>query len=274
MHTRRQLADQLRALGLAPGDIVMVHASMRAVGPLLGGPNAIIHALLDVVGRDGTIAAYVDWENAAQGYLSGSSVGSRGSLPPELLEQLPPFDPASARACRAHGVFAEFLRTWGGARRSGNLGASVAAVGGRAEWLCADHPLSYGYGPGSPFAKLVEAGGRVLLLGSDPGNVTLLHHVEHVARLPNKRVIRYREPLLIEGAARWFDIEEFDTARPVVPEAPDDYFDTLIGGYLAAGRASTGQVGAARTHLIGARDLHVFAVAWMETRWGEASGAR
>lgn len=60
----------------------------------------------------------------------------------------------------------------------------------------------------------------------------------------------------------------------VVPEAPDDYFDTLIGGYLAAGRASTGQVGAARTHLIGARDLHVFAVAWMETRWGEASGAR
>ena len=35
-------------------------------------------------------------------------------------------------------------------------------MGARAQWLCAEHPLHYGYGPGSPFAKLIEAGGKVL----------------------------------------------------------------------------------------------------------------
>ena len=33
--------------------------------------------------------------------------------------------------------------------------ASAAAVGHKAEWLCRDHRLQYGYRPGSPLAKLV-----------------------------------------------------------------------------------------------------------------------
>ena len=246
MPTQPWLARDLERLGIAPGDLVMVHASLRAVGPVAGGGDTVMRALLDAVGESGTLAAYVDWED-------------EGS----------PFDPAASRAARSHGVLAELLRGWPGARRSLNPGASMAAVGARAEWLCADHPLRYGYGPGSPLAKLVEAGGKVLLLGSSLENVTLLHHAEDVARLAGKRVLRFAQPIVVDGVERRVEIEEFDTEHPVVPDAPDDYFGALVADALAAGLASTGPVGGATAHLFAARPLHEFAVGWMEARWGD-----
>jgi aminoglycoside 3-N-acetyltransferase len=128
--------------------------------------------------------------------------------------------------------------------------------------------LDYGYGPGSPLAKLVEAGGLVLLLGSPQANVTLLHLSEHVARLPNKQVIRYREKLLHDGRAAWVDIEEFDTANPVVEAAPEDHFEQLVRAYLERSDVPNGKVGSGESYLFDAQRLHRFAVDWLETRWG------
>jgi aminoglycoside 3-N-acetyltransferase len=262
--THSQLVKDLSRLGLEAGEAVMVHSSMRAVGRVLGGPDVVIRALLDVVGVAGTVMIYVDWEHAVH-HLNGEE----GTEPdPQLLEELPPFDPRTSRARRAYGILPEFLRTWPGAFRSGNPGASVAAVGAQAEWLCKDHPLQYGYGPGSPLAKLVEIRGKVLLLGQLLDSVTLLHHSEHMARLPNKRVIRYREPLLLDGRKEWVEIEEFDTGDPVVPGASDTYFAEIVQGYLATGQGRSGEVGSAPSYVLNAADLHQYAVAWMEDRFG------
>ncbi len=243
----------------------MVHSSMRSVGPILGGPNEMIESLLESVGSSGTVMMYVDWEDGAQRYTRADR---ETPLSPARRDAWPAFDPAKARADRSYGILPEFLRTWPGARRSGNPGASVAAVGARAEWICADHPLNYGYGPGSPLAKLVEARGRVLLLGSPLENVTLLHFSEHVARLPNKRVIRYHEKLLRDGRPEWVEIEEFDTADPVVDAAPEDHFDRLMRAYLEQVAVSTGSVGKARAYLFDAEPLHLFAVSWLEEQYG------
>lgn len=268
VHVRDDIVRDLRGLGLRSGDLVMVHSSMRAVGPILGGPNEMIDALLDVVGSAGTVMMYVDWEDGAQGH---TRTDRETPLPPRLIEAWPAFDPMKARADRSYGILPEFLRTWPGARRSENPGASVSAVGARADWICADHPLDYGYGPGSPLAKLVEEGGRVLLLGSPLGNVTLLHFSEHMARLPDKRVIQYREKLLREGGAEWVEIEEFDTADPVVEAAPEDHFDQLVRAYLDRGNVPNGTVGSADSYLFDAEPLHRFAIGWLEDRWGDQS---
>lgn len=266
MHTRDELAHDLRRLGLRSGDLVMVHSSMRSVGPILGGPNEMIEALLESVGSSGTVMMYVDWEDGAQRYTRDDR---EETLSPARMAAWPAFDPRKARADRSYGILPEFLRSWPGARRSANPGASVAAVGARAAWVCADHPLDYGYGPASPLAKLVEARGRVLLLGSPLENVTLLHFAEHVARLPGKRVIRYREKLLRDGRAEWVEIEEFDTADPVVDAAPEDHFDRLMRDYLEREEISSERVGDARTWLFDAEPLHRFAVGWLEQRYGE-----
>ena len=58
--TRASLGDDLKRIGAKAGDMVMVHAAMSRLGRLLNGPDALIGALLDVVGPTGTILAYTD----------------------------------------------------------------------------------------------------------------------------------------------------------------------------------------------------------------------
>jgi aminoglycoside 3-N-acetyltransferase len=262
-HTRASLREDLEALGLGAGDAVMVHAAMSRVGRLLNGPDALVAALLDAVGPTGTVLAYTDWDGAYDELLD-----DEGRVPDPWREHVPPFDPAASRAIRDNGILPEFVRTTPGARRSGNPGASVAALGARADWFTSDHSLDYGYGEGSPFARLVEAGGKVLMAGAPLDTMTLLHHAEHLARLHPKRVRRYEAPLKDPEGVRWRTIEEFDTSGPVVAGLADDCFAEIVREYLASGQGRRGPVGDAPSVLVEAAPICRFAVAWLEARAG------
>jgi aminoglycoside 3-N-acetyltransferase len=113
-------------------------------------------------------------------------------------------------------------------------------------------------------AKLYQAGGKVLLLGSPLDAVTLLHYSEHMASVPDKRVARYRVPLIRDGRRVWVDVEEYDTGSGIVDWEGGDYFPVIVAEFLASGAGRTGCVGAAVSHLLDAAALHRFAVAWME----------
>jgi len=263
--TRSRLVEDLQELGLEPRDIVMLHASVRAVGWVVGGPDTVIQAILDVLGPEGTLVMYVGWEEAP--YFTIALEEGRGEA---YLEECPAFDPERSRANRKWSILTEYLRTWPGARRSDHPEASVAAVGAKAEWLTEDHPLNYPYGPGSPFAKLCEAGGKVLLLGSPLNAVTILHHAETIARIPSKRVVRYKMPVLRRGKRVWVEIEDIDTGGGIVEgHSSEEYFATIVEEYLAAGKGRSGRVGAAESYLLDAADLVSFAVYWLERAFGK-----
>lgn len=266
--TRRSLAADLRALGIGPGDIIMAHASLRSVGPVVSGADAVIAAILDAAGPDGTLMAYTDWEadiwdlDEAPDDLRLSVLTARAGIRDDAL----PFDPRASRAMRENGALMELVRTTPGAIRSANPGASCAAIGAKAGWLTADHALDYGYGVASPFAKLVEAKGKVLTLGAANDHMTLLHHAEHLAQVPDKRVLRIETPLLVDGEPRWRWIEEFNTGVPVAPGLAEDCFATLVDDFLATGRGRTGNIGRAPSVLVRADEIVHFAVDWIEAR--------
>ena len=46
---------QLRALGVEAGDVLLVHASFRAAGPIEGGPSGLIEALGRSIDPGGTL---------------------------------------------------------------------------------------------------------------------------------------------------------------------------------------------------------------------------
>ena len=50
------LTDAFRAIGLNPGDLVLVHSALRRLGPVVGGADTVIDALLAAVGPTGTVA--------------------------------------------------------------------------------------------------------------------------------------------------------------------------------------------------------------------------
>ncbi len=257
--TRARLAVDLRALGLGEGDVVMAHAGMRSVGPLLNGPDALIGAIRDVVGPAGTLMAYVGWDTWHDELMDGE-----GRVLPEWRDHVPGFDLAASRATRLNGVFAEFVRTTPGAVRSANPGMSMAAIGARAGWLVADHPQDYGCGEGSPLAKLVEAEGRVLMIGAPHDTCTLLHLAEHRAAVPGKRVLSYEVPFAGPDGVRWRRIEEFDTSEPCVPGLPEDLFQRVVDAYLHTGEGRRGRVGRADATLLDAAPLLAFSSAAIE----------
>ena len=134
--------------------------------------------------------------------------------------------------------------------------------------MTADHPLDYGYGPGSPLAKLVDAGGKVLMVGAPLDTMTLLHHAEHLSCVPRKRTRRYEVPFATPAGTRWRMIEEFETSAPVVPGPDDDYFATIVTDFLAAGHGVQGTIGEAPGTMVEAASITAFAVDWLEQRYG------
>lgn len=47
--SRRSLLADLRAIGIAEGDVIMVHASVRSAGQIVGSVTTLVQALLDAV---------------------------------------------------------------------------------------------------------------------------------------------------------------------------------------------------------------------------------
>src|SRR5262249_5492450 len=155
--TRATLIADLRRLGLAEGDIVMVHASVRRTGPVLGGPDEIHRAIVETVWPSGTmmmLAGCPDgYDDVGRGHLTA---GEEAEIPASR----PAFDKDAMRANRDVGTLAEFFRSWPGTRASDCPAVRIVARGAQADWLVADHPLSYPFGRGTPFEKLVGNRGK------------------------------------------------------------------------------------------------------------------
>ena len=273
--TRESLSDDLHRLGLAPGQMIMLHASVRAVGPIIGGPDEIHLAVADAIAPGGTLMMYVGcqdgFDDVGRGVLSSEEENA-------ILADQPAFDFQHARAARDFGVLAEFFRSYPGTICSEAVCARMAARGERAEWLLADAPWNYGFGRGSPLDKLCQSGGKLLLLGSRHDEVTLLHYAEHIAPFEGKRIARYKVPILRDGARMWVDCEEFNTSGEGVHEnwaenAFELIVDDFIGKCAGTPLCRLAQIGAAESVLLDAAQLVAHAVPIM-TGWAGAKSMR
>ena len=271
MHSRSELVSDFRALGVGPGDTVMLHASVRAVGEVAGGPDEIHLALKDALTSDGTLLMYAGcpryYDEIGRGNLSGTEEA-------EVRAKLPPFDASTARSARDHGVLVEFLRTYPGTRVNDHV-ARFAAWGRHADVLFSSQPWDYAFGVGSALDRLVELDGRILLLGSDHDTTTFLHYVEHVSALPDKRIARFKVPVLEGGVKVWRDMAEVDTSGDGAhAHWPDRFFARLVDSYLRASGNTGGIVGSARSCLMSCGGLLQFARPLMESIAADRKAAR
>jgi aminoglycoside 3-N-acetyltransferase len=251
-HTVRSLGADLRALGVRSGDVVILHSSTRSLGFVVGGAQAFVQALLDVLGPDGTLVVPT--------HTSDNCDPSTWGNPPvpeawwaTVRDEAPGFDPAITPS-RWIGVMAELVRTWPGARRSTHPRLSFAAVGARAEEVTRDHRYDDALGESSALGAVYRLDGKVLLLGCGHGSNTSLHLAEwrqaSPPRGPHGSAIR--QP---DGTSRWVTWED-------VREREDD-FEELGADFEATGGAVVGPVGSATARLMSQRALVDFATAWI-----------
>ncbi|MFE0104420.1 aminoglycoside N(3)-acetyltransferase [Streptomyces sp. NPDC059009] len=249
--TRDSLADQLRAAGVKSGETLLVHTSLSALGWVSGGPVAAVQALLDAVGRTGTLVVPTqssdnsdpaEWENPP--------------VPPEwwpeIRASMPAYDPRTAPT-RGVGVLPETVRTWPGAVRSAHPQTSFAAIGPRATEITEGHALDHRLGEHSPLARLEEAHARVLLLGAGYGSCTAFHLAEY--RVPGPEEDNSFAVMTPEGR-RWLTVRD----RSIT----DDGFEELGAAFESATSAVVrGRVGAADVRLFPLADAVAYATKWL-----------
>jgi aminoglycoside N3'-acetyltransferase len=185
-----------------------------------------------------------------------------------LLADAEPFDALTTPAEPDVGVLAEVFRATPGTHVSNHPEGRFAARGRGAEALLRDVPWNDYYGPGSPLARLVEAGGQVLRLGADTNTVTLIHYAEYLADVGDKRRVRRHRRVLGPHGPEVRTVDCLDDSHGIVDWTGEDYFSTILDDYLAARAAVAGRVGRARSELIDGRDLVDFAAAWMTRGFG------
>jgi len=261
VHSRASLADDFRALGVRAGDTVMLHASVRAVGEVAGGPDQIHLALKDALTSDGTLMMYAScprhFDEIGRGNLTAAEEV-------ELLDKLPPFDAQTARSARDNGVLVEFLRTYPGSRVNDHV-ARFVAWGKHAEHLFSEQPWDFAFGRGSALERFLALEGKILHLGSDHDTTTFLHYAEHVADFPGKRIVRYRVPVLENGRRVWREMSEVDTSGDGAhANWPPNLFARLVDQYLDETSNAGGKVGGADSVLFSARGLFDLAVREMK----------
>jgi aminoglycoside 3-N-acetyltransferase len=249
--TRTSLVADLKTMGLGWGNIVCVHASLRAVGFVPGGPVSVVQALLDVLGRHGTLIVPT--------HTGGNSEPSRWAHPavpeqwwPRIREEMPGFHPKMTPSQHL-GVLPELVRTWPSAKRSDHPQLSFAAVGDRAEEITARHRLAPGFGDGTPLGRLVALRGQVLLLGVGWDSCSLFHVAEQRTGLA--ATVAHGAATLTDGDRRWVTWTDLDH------DASD--FAALGAAFETTGVVKTGLVGAATAKLFPAADAVEFAERWI-----------
>ncbi len=252
------IADDLNHLGVETGDLLMVHASLRAVGPVDGGADGVIDALETALGPGGTLfmtlAARDDWA-----WVNERAEHER----PDLLREAEPFDCLMTPADPDVGVLAEVFRTRARTKVSDHPEGRFGASGPLTDRLLDGVPWDDYYGPGSPLERFVHDDGRVLRLGADLDTLTLLHYAEYLAPVPSKRRVRRHRLVAGHGGNELRVIETLDDSDGIVDCPGEDYFAVILREYLETRRVPTGIVGSANSELIEAVDVVEFAVSWM-----------
>jgi aminoglycoside 3-N-acetyltransferase len=169
--TRESIERDLSRLGLSERDVVFFHSSMKAVGWVEGGADAVIDAFLNVVGPEGLVIVPTLTWTFAHGEFAKYA-----------------FDPAETPA--RVGKIPDTLWRRPNAFRSAHPTHSIAAIGPRAEELVAGHDTTSTFGKDGPYWRYVDWGAKILFLGVNLRTNTTLHAIEDWLDLPYLEVAK------------------------------------------------------------------------------------
>ncbi|GIJ79837.1 aminoglycoside 3-N-acetyltransferase [Micromonospora phaseoli] len=253
--TLDSLTAQLAAAGLVAGRSVLVHSSMRAVGPVDGGVSALLCAVRQVVGRAAVVVpTQTAYNSTSSPQFQAATDGLTAAEVARHVDRIEAFDPASTPSS-GMGVLAERVRRDPAAVRSGHPQTSFAALGHGAVELMRVHDLDCHLGDRSPLGALYELDATVLLLGVDYAACTAFHLAEY--RLPYQQFRGY-SCFVRDGDRRvrrdfkGLDLDDGDFGR--IGRALEQSADPLV---------TRGRVGYAVTRTMSVRRSVDFAVGWM-----------
>ena len=217
MKTHIIMFEDLKKLGIREGCCLLVHSSYKSLGPSIDEIGQVIATLQAVIGQEGTLLFPA---------LSYETVN----------DDSPYFDIKNTPSCI--GAIPEWFRKQPGVLRSMSPTHSVSAIGPCAKVITTGHDLDdTPVGPNSPFRKLRDLGGQILMLGCGLAPNTSMHGVEELAPPPYlfKEAITYTctdwDGTIKKIATRRHKfgdtvIQRYDRLKYILPD------DVLKSGYV------------------------------------------
>src|SRR5438876_7398798 len=159
--TPTDLKRALLQLGVVPGDVLMVHSAFDNFVGFQGGPADVIRTLQQAVGAGGTLLMpTIPFRGTAVEYALGEPV----------------FD--ARQTVSRMGLITEVFRRSPGVVRSIHPTHSVAVWGSKADAIIAGHELAdTPCGRLTPYAKLLDYDGKILLAGVPANTMTFCYFV-------------------------------------------------------------------------------------------------
>ncbi|MBE7560721.1 AAC(3) family N-acetyltransferase [bacterium] len=224
--SKARIVRDLAALGVAPGDILAVHSSLKAIGWVEGGPDAVVDALMETLTPEGTL------------------------LMPAMNRPVPVW--LHAQTPSAVGAVSEAFRRRQGVARSLHPTHSACAWGKHADRILAGHPAASALGVDSPFHRLAKLGGRVLMLGATYTSCSLVHVAEAIAKVPYLGI--FYPGYEVDLRARLANGVEL-TFHPFENPGDSACFEVVERRLRAEGRLIEGRIGQAASTLALGTDI-------------------
>lgn len=228
MLSESQLIDQLKDIGVREGMRLLVHSSLRRVGPVEGGADTVIDALQAVLGPSGTLMM-----STVSGNVTRTQPVFHATHTPSTV-----------------GALSNVFRRRSGVVRSLHPVHSIAAAGPEAEFFTQGHlEAPTPWSPESPYGKLMRHNGHILFLGTDFDANTCIHAIEIEARVPGLHTQESTPLQVIDDTNTVHEIEHHWHA----PKRP--CYTDLEHLVERAGGLVYGQIGAGISRLVDATIL-------------------
>ena len=228
MITKDQLKKDLEKLGIKPTDTLLIHSSMKAIGPVEGGADAVLDMLMDYFRDEGLLV----FPTLSYGEVNAAQ---------------PIFDVRKTPSCV--GILPQLFRQRPGVIRSLHPTHSLAAFGRDAAEFTAGHEKALTPAPeGSPWWRLLERSGKILFIGTGISCNTFLHGVDEWLEIPD---LRSREPQYLEAVDYNGQVHPMPQYRHCVGR--NAFYGSCEARFDAAGAIVRGKFGNADCHLLDCR---------------------
>lgn len=222
-YTKEELFRQLDSLQVPKGTVVLMHSSLRAIGPVAGGGEALLDILIEYFTKDGglfCVPAHT-WHN----------LGKEITL-----------DLSSDESCL--GTFAGIAIRDQRGIRSENPSHSMVVFGDREKALAFVRDELWVSSPTAPqscYGRIFDMGGYILLAGVAHNRNTCLHTVDEMLGIPNRMdpqpisvAVRKQDGQMVESKMHLFytDYTEDISYRFPKYETAFRYHHCITDGFL------------------------------------------
>lgn len=177
-YTKEDLIAQLEQMGIDPRGTLLIHSSMKSMGPVEGGADTVLDAFSEYMAEGLLVFPTHTWS-----YVN---------------HKQPRFYVEDSPSCV--GILPELFRKRPGVIRSWHPTHSVAALGhDAASFTAGDEKFDSPCARGSTWGKLLDREATIMLIGVDLTSNTFIHGIEEWEDIPERLTESHQQLYTVLG---------------------------------------------------------------------------